>query len=84
MKAVKFAVSIPEEDYRDIENIRKREKLSRSGIVVEAIRFLKKSREKEKLIRLYEEGYKNMPEKLTEIKVREAASLEVFSKEGWK
>jgi metal-responsive CopG/Arc/MetJ family transcriptional regulator len=84
MKAVKFAVSIPEEDYRDIEKIRKKEKMSRSGIVVEAIRFLKKFREKEKLIRQYEEGYRNMPEKLAEIKGLEAASMEVFSKEGWK
>ena len=84
MKAIKFAVSIPEEDYRDIEKIRKREKLSRSGIVVVAIRFLKKFREKEKLIRQYEEGYRNMPEKLTEVKAREAASMEVFSTEGWK
>lgn len=84
MKTIKFAVSIPDEDYRDIERIRKREKVSRSGVVVEAIRFLKKFREREELVRQYEEGYRKKPEKLSEIKGWERVSLEAFSEEGWK
>lgn len=79
MKAVKFAVSIPEEDYRDIEKIRRVERLSRSGVVVEAIRFLKKYREKEELVKQYEEGYRKKPEKLSEIKGWERVSMEAFS-----
>lgn len=84
MKTIKFAVSIPDEDYRDIERIRKREKVSRSGVVVEAIRFLKKFREREELVRQYEEGYRKKPEKLSEIKGWERISLEAFSEGEWK
>ncbi len=84
MKAIKFAVSIPDEDYRELEKIRKKEGLSRSGVVTEAIRFFKGYREKERLIRLYEAGYIKKPERLAEIKGWERVSIETFSKEGWK
>ncbi|MBI5892446.1 MAG: hypothetical protein HZB79_02155 [Deltaproteobacteria bacterium] len=83
MKAVKFAVSMHEEDYKDLEAIRKEEKLSRSGVIAEAIRLLKEFREKEKLVRQYEEGYKKMPEELANIKAWERVSAEVFSKGEW-
>ncbi|HBO84166.1 MAG: hypothetical protein A2073_04220 [Deltaproteobacteria bacterium GWC2_42_11] len=83
MKAVKFAVSIPEENYRELEAMRKKEGLSRSGIVAEAIRLLKEFTEKEKLVRQYEEGYRKKPEKITEIKTWERVSAETFSKGEW-
>lgn len=84
MKAVKFAVSIPEDDYRELEEIRKQERLSRSGVVAEAIRLFKEFREKEKLIRQYEEGYRKRPEIMAEIERWEKVSMETFSKEEWK
>lgn len=84
MGTIKFAVSISEEEYRELEDMRKEEGLSRSGIVAEAIRFFKEFRKKKKLVRLYEEGYKKTPEKLTDIKAWERVSAETFSKEGWR
>lgn len=81
--AVKFAVSISDEDFSTLEKIRKREKLTRSGVVAEAIRLLKQKEEKEELVRLYEEGYRKHPENIAEIKAGEKAALDVLSKEDW-
>ena len=60
--SVKFAISIPEREFRELEKIRKKEGLTRSRLVLEAITFWKSSREKEKLIRVYEEGYRRHPQ----------------------
>jgi metal-responsive CopG/Arc/MetJ family transcriptional regulator len=83
-KAVKLAISISADDYRAIEAIRKEDGSTRSGVVSEAIRLLRDKAEKERLIRLYEEGYKKHPEKLPEIKAREKASLDILAPEDWR
>jgi hypothetical protein len=82
-RAVKLAISISSEDFKAIETIRKREGITRSGVVAEAIRLLRDKTEKERLIRLYEEGYRKHPENLNEIKAKEKASLDVLSQEDW-
>ncbi|MCL5021864.1 MAG: ribbon-helix-helix protein, CopG family [Nitrospirae bacterium] len=82
-KAVKLAISISSEDFKAIETIRKREGITRSGVVREAIRLLRNKTEKDRLIRLYEEGYRKHPESLQEIKAKEKASLEALSQEDW-
>jgi metal-responsive CopG/Arc/MetJ family transcriptional regulator len=83
-KAVKLAISINNEDFKTIEAIRKKEGITRSGIITEAIRLLRDKTEKERLIRLYEEGYRKHPEKLPEIKAIEKASIEVLPEEDWR
>ena len=83
-KAVKLAISISADDYRAIEAIRKEDGSTRSGVVSEAIRLLRDKSEKERLIRLYEDGYKKHPEKLPEIKAREKASLDILAPEDWR
>ncbi|HIC91992.1 MAG TPA: ribbon-helix-helix protein, CopG family [Syntrophaceae bacterium] len=82
-KAVKFAVSIPKEEFEEMEEIRRKEGLSRSKIIFEAIRLWKKSKKMDELIRAYEDGYKNIPESPQEIEGWEKASLATFSNEGW-
>jgi metal-responsive CopG/Arc/MetJ family transcriptional regulator len=81
--SVKFAISIPEREFRELEKIRKKEGLTRSRLVLEAITFWKSSREKEKLVRMYEEGYRRHPEKGSECSDWEKVSLEVFSEANW-
>jgi hypothetical protein len=83
-KAVKLAISISADDYRAIEAIRKEEGGTRSGVVSEAIRLLRNKSEKERLIRLYEEGYSKHPEKLPEIKALEKASLDILAPKDWR
>ncbi|HUO77406.1 MAG TPA: hypothetical protein VMU21_07490 [Thermodesulfovibrionales bacterium] len=82
-KAVKLAISISSEDFKTIEAIRVKEGTTRSGVVTEAIRLLRDKTEKERLIRLYEKGYRKHPEHLPEIKAKEKAALEVLSQEDW-
>lgn len=82
-KAVKFTISMPENKFQEIEAIRLEEGLSRSKVVLEAIELWSKSKKMEKLIRAYEEGYKNIPDDPQTIKGWENASLATFSDEGW-
>ena len=80
-KSVKFAVSIPSNEFNELEAIRKKKGLSRSEFVREAIKLWKEEREKKKLIKIYEEGYKRVPENFATIEAWERASLGSFSEE---
>ena len=80
-KAVKFAVSIPSNEFDELEAIRKKKGLSRSEFVREAIYLWKEEREKKKLIKIYEEGYKRVPENFATIEAWERASLSSFLEE---
>jgi metal-responsive CopG/Arc/MetJ family transcriptional regulator len=82
-RAVKFAISIPNEDFKELEAYRKKNRMSRSRLVREAISLWKKSREMEKLIKNYEDGYRRVPENPQEIRAWEKASLASFSQEEW-
>lgn len=81
--AVKVAISISNEDFSAIELIRKKEGRTRSGVITEAIRLLRDREEKAQLIRMYEEGYRQYPETLPEIKAYERAAFEALSPEDW-
>jgi len=73
IRTVKVAVSLPKEQFEQLERLRKQLKLSRSALVSQAIRqFLKIHREEED-IRRYIEGYRKYPE--TEEELAEAAAL---------
>ncbi len=82
-KAIKFAVSMPEEEFKEIEAIRLKQGVSRSKVILEAFELLKKSRMMEDQIRSYEEGYRNMPDRPHGIKAWEDVSLATFSDEDW-
>ena len=81
--AVKLAISISAEDFKTIETIRKKEEITRSAVITEAIRLLRAGQEKEWLIRLYEEGYRKHPEQVAEIMAKEKAAIEVLTQEDW-
>jgi len=82
-KTVKMAVSMKSEDFKIIEDMRKRDGITRSGVVVRALRLLKDRAEKEEMIRAYEEGYRKHPEKFIEIRALEKAGMETMSDEVW-
>ncbi|MDH7514019.1 MAG: ribbon-helix-helix protein, CopG family [Clostridiales bacterium] len=81
--SVKFAVSIPGNEFEELESLRKKRGLTRSSFIREAIRVWKETRERERMVRIYEEGYKRIPENLSEIEAWEKASLSSFSREEW-
>jgi metal-responsive CopG/Arc/MetJ family transcriptional regulator len=82
-KAVKFAVSLPDKEFKELEKYRKKRGVSRSGLVLEAIRLWKDTKEKERLVKNYEEGYRKIPENLHDIEGWEKASLNTFSQGNW-
>ncbi|MBW2040269.1 MAG: ribbon-helix-helix protein, CopG family [Deltaproteobacteria bacterium] len=81
--SVKFAISIPDKEFKELESFREKEGLSRSRFILQAIKLWKETKERERLVRIYEEGYKRVPEDLRDIEAWEKASLNVFSKEDW-
>jgi metal-responsive CopG/Arc/MetJ family transcriptional regulator len=82
LRTTKVAISLPKDDFKRIEEIRKELGVERSAIIDMAIRFWLKSIEEEKMIRQYEQGYQKKPESLEEIKAMERASAEAFEEEG--
>jgi|GEM_PF-680732 len=72
-EGVKIAVSLPKEQFEQIESLCRQLKLSRSALASQAIyQFLKACQEEED-IRRYIEGYRKHPE--TEKELAEAAAL---------
>ena len=82
-KVVKFAISIPEEDFNKLEALRQQERLTRSKAVLQAVKLWEESKSMKKLIRQYEEGYKKIPETIDESIAWEKASLTALTKEEW-
>ena len=84
IKATKIAISLPMEDLKRIEKVRKESGTKRSVLIDMAIRFWLDNREKGKMIERYEEGYRRHPESVDEIKAMEQLSADAFIEEGWK
>jgi metal-responsive CopG/Arc/MetJ family transcriptional regulator len=82
-KVVKFAISIPEENFKKLEALRQQERLTRSKAVLQAVKLWEESKSMKKLIRQYEEGYKKIPEIIDESIAWEKASLTALTKEEW-
>ena len=78
---LKIAVSLPKEDFYKLEQIRKKLGFNRSTIIDKAIRFWLGYREKEELIKRYQEGYRRKPESIQEVQAMGKASAEAFESE---
>ena len=82
-KTVRFAVSIPGNEFKELETLRKKKGLNRSEFIRETLRVWNEEREKKRLVKAYEDGYKRVPEDLTVVEGWEKASLSSFSREEW-
>jgi len=81
--SIKFAISIPDKEFKELEAFRKEKGVTRSKLILEAITLWKETKERERLVRIYEEGYKRVPENLRDSEAWEKASLGVLSQEDW-
>jgi len=81
--SVKIAISLPGEEFKKLEAYRNKEGISRSKFILQALQFWKKEKDKERLVRVYEEGYKKAPENLRELEAWEKTSLSVFTQGEW-
>ncbi len=82
-KSAKFAVSIPWEEYKELEAIRRKVGLSRSGFLLATFRAWKDARERERLVREYENGYRQKPEDASLAEAMAATSAESLPDEDW-
>lgn len=83
-KTVKVAISLPREEYRQVEKVRKQFRLSRSAVIAEALRYWVASGHEQKKIRAYVEGYRRSPETVREQKAFESLAAEALADEEWK
>ena len=82
-KSVKFAVSIPGDEFDELETLRKKKRLTRSEFIRQTLRLWKEETEKRKLVQIYEEGYRKVPESLTDVEAWERASLGSLTSGEW-
>jgi hypothetical protein len=82
-RSVKFAVSIPDIEFQELEIYRKKEGVSRSKMVLQAITYWKKARENEQLLKSYKDGYRKIPENPKPLSGWEKAAMDSFSEGEW-
>ena len=82
-KSAKFTVSIPWEDFKELEAVRKKGGLSRSGFLLATFRAWKEARERERLVTDYENGYRQKPEDVSIAEAMAATSAESMPEEDW-
>jgi len=82
-KSAKFAVSLPWEDFKELEAIRRKAGLSRSGFLLATFRAWKEARERERLVRDYENGYRQKPEDASIAEAMADTSAESMPEEDW-
>ena len=84
--AVKIAISIPKEDFKLLEVLRKKMGITRSALIDKAIHYWLNRRKEEQMIKSYEEGYRRYPEtskELEELAAMEKAQAETMKEEDW-
>jgi len=82
-KSAKFAVSIPWEEFKELEAIRRKAGLSRSGFLLATFRAWKEARERTRLVKDYENGYRQKPEDASIAEAMAGTSAESMSEEDW-
>jgi hypothetical protein len=82
-KAVKFAVSIPWEEFKELEASRRKVGLSRSGFLLSTFRAWREARERERLVREYENGYRQKPEDASVAEAMAGTAVESIPEEDW-
>jgi metal-responsive CopG/Arc/MetJ family transcriptional regulator len=80
----KIAISLPEDQARAIERIRKKRKIPRSRVIQQAIAHYLSEETEHAAVRQYEEGYRRMPEDPAEAEAYARLAAEVLELESWK
>lgn len=81
--AVKVAMTLPDDLYRIVEQVRKKTRKSRSAVLQDALRYWLSQQEQSVLIREYEAGYRKTPETRQEVKAAEAAAVRMLAALEW-
>jgi metal-responsive CopG/Arc/MetJ family transcriptional regulator len=79
----KIAVTIPEEQMRAVERIRREQRIPRSRVIQRALSFYLAQAGLADDVRAYEEGYRRKPERSDAGGAYARAAAEVLSSEDW-
>jgi len=82
-KSAKFAVSIPWDEFKELEAIRRKAGLSRSGFLLATFRAWKEARERGRLVRDYENSYRQKPEDVSIAEAMADTSAESMPEKDW-
>jgi hypothetical protein len=82
-KSAKFAVSLPWEEFKELEALRRNAGLSRSGFLLATFRAWKEEREKERMVKAYVNGYRRKPEDPATAEAMAAAAADALPEEDW-
>lgn len=77
--AVKLAISLPPEDFRQMEGLRRKLKTTRSAVVRQALRTYFQARRQQAMVAQYAEGYRKFPETPEELAGFAQAQLDVMA-----
>jgi len=83
IQTAKIAISIPKEELKVIESLRRKLSLSRSAVIHQAVKHWLAYKDRKGLIDKYLKGYLNNPEEAKHAENWEKASFETFTKEEW-
>jgi predicted transcriptional regulator len=80
----KLAITLPEDQAKAIERIRRARRVPRSRVIQEAVAFYLTGRAQQEAVRAYEEGYRRKPESASEAESNARAAAEVLGHEDWR
>jgi metal-responsive CopG/Arc/MetJ family transcriptional regulator len=81
MSKLRLTVTIPHDEYKRIEEEKKKKGVSRSALVQEIIKFFFVKEDEQFKIKKYIDGYKRIPEKTNYIAQLEQVQFETLDKE---
>jgi len=80
---VKLAISLPPEDFQEMDNFRRKLKTTRSAVMRQALRTYFQARRQQVMVAQYLEGYRRFPEKPEEMAGFSQAQLDAMAQEEW-
>jgi len=79
----KVAITLPDDQAKAIESIRREKRIPRSRVIQQAIAYYLAEQEMRGAVREYEEGYRRHPEDAAEAAAFGTATAAVMSQEDW-
>lgn len=79
----KIAITLPEDQAKAIEAIRKKKRIPRSRVIQQAVAYYLSEQALLSAVREYEEGYRRKPEDVAEAEAYGQAAAEVLAQEDW-
>jgi metal-responsive CopG/Arc/MetJ family transcriptional regulator len=81
MKNVRFTVTLDEENFKKLENEKKKRRSNRSSVIREMIQYFFEKKNEEAKIRKYINGYQKNPEKINKVAELEKEQYKVLDDE---